>query len=103
MRFLTIPAASLAVAALCLSAEMSPADPAGFAFLEVPAGARSSAMAGAFGAAEGVEAAFGNPAGLGQVTGTQITASHYEFLQSLRHAQFAVAGRLFGGGSGLAL
>ena len=79
-------------------------EPAGFAFLEVPAGARASAMGGAYGTrAEGAEAVFWNPAGLATAAGVQITASHFEFLQNLRHAQFAVAGRLFGGGSAAAL
>lgn len=79
-------------------------EPAGFVFLEVPAGARASAMGGAYVTqAEGVEAAFWNPAGLASAEGVQITASHFEFLQNLRHAQFAVAGNLFGGGSAAAL
>jgi hypothetical protein len=75
------------------------ADPSGFAFLEVPAGARASAMGGAYASVgEGVEAAFWNPAGLAAVHGFQITASHYEFLEHLRHAQFGMAGKLWGGG-----
>ena len=89
---------------LGLSAGPARPDPAGFVFLEVPAGARASAMAGAYVTqARGVEAAFWNPAGLASVEGVQITASHFEFLQQLRHAQFAVAGNLFGGGSAAAL
>lgn len=80
------------------------ADPTGFAFLEVPAGARASAMAGAYASiAEGVEAAFWNPAGLEGVKGLQVTGSHYEYFESLRHDQFALAGRLFGGGVGASL
>ncbi len=75
------------------------AEPAGFAFLKVPAGARASAMAGAYASlAHDVEAAFWNPAGLDAVKGLQITGTHYEFLQDLRHDQFAVAGRMWGGG-----
>ena len=71
----------------------------GFAFLEVPAGARASALGGAFSSlAQGVEAAFWNPAGLEGVKGIQITGTHVEYVQSLRHDQFAVAGRSFGGG-----
>jgi len=86
-------------AALSLSALPALADPAGFAFLEVPAGARASAMGGAYASVgEGVEAAFWNPAGLAGVHGFQITASHYEFLEHLRQAQFGVAGKLWGGG-----
>jgi uncharacterized protein UPF0164 len=74
------------------------ADVPGFAFLEVPAGARAAALGGAYGAlAEGVEAAFWNPAGLAGTHGSQLTAAHTEFFQQLRHDQFAVAGRMFGG------
>lgn len=75
------------------------AGPAGFAFLEIPAGARASAMGGAYASiATGVEAAFWNPAGLDAARGTQVTASHFELYQNLRHDQFAIAGRLLGGG-----
>ena len=88
-----------AAAALSLAALPAHADPSGFAFLEVPAGARASALGGAYASlGEGVEAAFWNPAGLAGVKGIQLTASHYEFLDHLRHAQFGVAGRLLGGG-----
>jgi hypothetical protein len=69
------------------------------AFLEIPAGARASALGGAFASlAQGVEAAFWNPAGLEGVKGIQITGTHVEYLQTLRLDQFAVAGRSFGGG-----
>jgi hypothetical protein len=69
------------------------------AFLEIPAGARASALGGAFASlAQGVEAAFWNPAGLEGVKGIQITGTHTEYLQSLRLEHFAVAGRSFGGG-----
>ena len=85
--------------ALASSALPAAADPPGFAFLEVPAGARASALGGAYASiGEGVEAGFWNPAGLAAVRGVQITASHYEFLDRLRHAQFGVAGKLLGGG-----
>jgi hypothetical protein len=92
------------IAALCalfVMGAVRPAAPApaGFAFLEVPAGARASALAGAFSTlAQGAEAAFWNPAGLAGVRGIQITGTHAEFVQKLRHDQFAVAGRGFGGG-----
>jgi len=73
--------------------------PSAFAFLEVPAGARASALGGAFASlARGVEAAFWNPAGLEGVKGIQITGTHVEYLQTLRHEQFAVAGHVLGGG-----
>jgi hypothetical protein len=88
-----------ATAAALFLARAALADPAGFAFLEVPAGARASSLGGAYGSiGEGVEAAFWNPAGLATVRGVQLTASHYEFLEHLRHAQFGVAGQLLGGG-----
>jgi hypothetical protein len=73
--------------------------PSGFAFLEVPAGARASALGGAFSTlGDGVEAAFWNPAGLAAVHGLQVAGSHYEFFENLRHDHFAVAGHLAGGG-----
>ncbi|MEO5987721.1 MAG: PorV/PorQ family protein [Candidatus Eisenbacteria bacterium] len=85
--------------ALVLLASRTEAAPAGFAFLEVPAGARASAMGGAYASvANGAEAAFWNPAGLAGVEGTQVTGTHYEFIENLRHDQFALAGHLFGGG-----
>lgn len=88
----------LALLPLLLAAPAA-ADPAGFAFLEVPAGARASALGGAFVAAgEGVEAGFWNPAGLAAVEGVQITGAHVESFQDFRHDQFAVAGRWLGGG-----
>ena len=75
------------------------ADPPGFAFLEVPGGARAAALGGAYASlARGAEAAFWNPAGLGQFEGTQLTATHTETYDHLRNDQAAIAGRLFGGG-----
>lgn len=71
----------------------------GFAFLEVPGGARAAAMGGAFATvAKGAEAAFWNPAGLAGVTGTELTATHTETYEQLRNDHVAVAGKLFGGG-----
>jgi len=71
----------------------------GFAFLEVPGGARAAAMGGAFASvARGAEAAFWNPAGLARFDGTQLAATHTETYEHLRHEQVAIAGRLFGGG-----
>jgi hypothetical protein len=93
-----------AVLSACLAARAAHAKPAGFAFLEVPAGARASALGGAYSSlASGAEAAFWNPAGLEAVQGVQVTGSHTEFLESLRHEQFAVAGRLAGGGASASL
>lgn len=86
-------------AALILAAPPVEAAPAGFAFLEVPAGARAAAMGGAYvSLVEGVEGVFWNPAALAGVQGTQVTGGHTEFVQSLKHDQFALAGRLLGGG-----
>lgn len=94
-------AASLIVALAVVAsfARTSGAVPAGFAFLEIPAGARASALGGAFSAmGDGVEAAFWNPAGLAGTHGIQIVGSHYELFENLRTDQFAIAGRMFGGG-----
>lgn len=71
----------------------------GFAFLEVPAGARAAAMGGAYATvATGAEATFWNPAGLAATTGTQLAATHTETWEQLRHEHVAIAGKLFGGG-----
>ncbi|HTM57160.1 MAG TPA: PorV/PorQ family protein [Candidatus Udaeobacter sp.] len=89
----------LAILAGALISTSALGDPAGFAFLKVPAGARASAMGGAYASiADGVEAAFWNPAALDGARGIQLEASHFEYLANLRHDQFAIAGRLFGGG-----
>ncbi len=80
------------------------AGPAGFAFLEVPAGARASSLGGAYASvAEGVEAAYWNPAEVAHAHGVQLLAGHHEFFQGLRHEQFAVAGGAWGGGYALSL
>ena len=87
---------------LALSAALAApaaAGPPGFAFLEVPGGARAAALGGAYASlARGAEAAFWNPAGLGQFDGTQFTATHTETYEHLRNDQAALAGRYFGGG-----
>ncbi len=76
----------------------------GFAFLEVPVGARASSLGGAYASvAEGVEGIYWNPAALERASGVQLLASHCEFFQSLRHEQFALAGRGWGGGLSLSL
>src|SRR5262249_48840741 len=87
--------------AMALSAGPAAADPPGFAFLEVPGGARAAAMGGAYASlARGAEAAFWNPAGLGQFDGTQFTATHTESYEHLRNDRAALAGGWFGGGIG---
>lgn len=92
-------AACLGLASLAVRTPGAAADPAGFAFLKIPAGARASAMGGAYASvAEGVEGSWWNPAALEGAKGIQIMASHDEYLASLRHDQFGVGGRLFGGG-----
>jgi hypothetical protein len=94
--FLALSGLGLLVAALPAAA-----DPPGFTFLEVPAGARAAAMGGAYTSlAHGTEAIFWNPAGLGEVKGFEITGSHVEYFQKLRHDQFAVG--LPAGAGGLA-
>ena len=98
------PMKSFRAAAACavlvlLCARPATCAPAGFAFLEVPAGARASALGGALvSLAQGVEAASWNPAGLEGVKGVEITGTHVEYMQTLRHEQFVVAGRVLGGG-----
>lgn len=88
-----------ALLATALSAGTALGGPAGFAFLEVPAGARASALGGAFvSVGRGVESAFWNPAGLAETRGLQMTGAHFEMIAGLRHSQFAVAGGAFGGG-----
>lgn len=94
-----LPIASFAALAAVLLSSPAHATQAGFAFLEIPAGARASAMGGAYASvAQGVEAAFWNPAGLTGVEGLQMTGTHYELVGGLRAAQFAVAGKVYGGG-----
>jgi hypothetical protein len=88
-----------AVVVAGLAGRAALAGPPGFAFLEIPTGARASALGGAYTSlALGVDAAFWNPAALEGVTGVQLMAGHYELFQTLRHDHFAVAGRLLGGG-----
>jgi hypothetical protein len=84
---------------LGLSARAAGADPAGFAFLEVPSGARASALAGAYTSlAQGPEAVFWNPSGLQGTHGVELAATHVELFEGLRDDQFVVAGRRLGGG-----
>jgi hypothetical protein len=93
------PLPSLAALLVLSLSSAAYAAPPGFAFLEVPAGARASGMGGAYSAiAQGAEAAFWNPAGLSGITGTEVTASHFESFANLRHEQFSLGGRMFGGG-----
>ena len=76
----------------------------GFAFLQIPAGARASAMAGAYASvARGAEAALWNPAGLDGIQAFELSGSHAELEQKLRHDAVALAGRAWGGGYALTL
>lgn len=91
-------------AVILLAASAAHASIPGFAFLDVPAGARAAALGGAYASlAEGVEGAFWNPAALEAAHGLQVTAAHTEFFESFRHDQFAVAGHLWGGGTSASL
>jgi len=82
-----------------LGAGAAHAGPPGFAFLEIPTGARASALGGAYASlVSGVESVWWNPAGLDETQGVQITASHYELIQNLRYDSFALAGHPRGGG-----
>lgn len=89
----------LALALAALGAAPALAGPPGFAFLEIPTGARASAMGGAYASlANGAEAAFWNPAGLQGIHGVQASGGHTEYFEGLRRDAFALGGRLFGGG-----
>jgi hypothetical protein len=95
MRF----AACLLVAGLFALSRAADAAPPGFAFLEIPTGVRAAALGGAYSSlAQGAEAAFWNPAGLRDTRGLEISGGHVEWIESLRHDHFALAGRAFGGG-----
>ena len=94
-----IVATAVGIASLLFLSRRAACDPPGFAFLEVPAGARAAALGGAYASlAQDADAAFWNPAGLSAVHGIQISGSHVEYVQKLRHDQFAVAGQGLGGG-----
>ena len=81
------------------TAAIAYAAPPGFAFLEIPTGARGAALGGAYASmATGVEAAFWNPARLATEHGLEISGGHSELFEKLRHDAFAVGGHMFGGG-----
>src|SRR5439155_24340677 len=82
-----------------ITATAAAAAPPGFAFLEIPTGARGAALGGAYASmATGAEAVFWNPARLTSQRGLEITGGHSELFQSLRHDAFAVGGHMWGGG-----
>jgi hypothetical protein len=107
MKILRRTAACWAAVLSLAAPAVAHSDPAGFSFLEIPAGARASALGGAYASrALGVEAAFWNPAGLAATHGVQIVASHYEFGEAFSHlrlAQFGFAEPMFGGGASISL
>lgn len=84
---------------MLLIATAAVAAPPGFAFLEIPAGARAASLGGAYASmATGVESAYWNPARLTTTRRIEITGGHSELFQQLRHDYFAVGGPMFGGG-----
>jgi len=96
--------ALLATAALLAFVARPAAAGPGFAFLEIPAGARASAMGGAYASvARGAEAALWNPAGLAGLARAELSGSHAELDQKLHYDAVVFAGRLWGGGYGLSM
>jgi len=103
MRSFARPTLLALLATLAAAAPATPAPP-GFAFLQVPAGARASSMAGAYASiARGAEAALWNPAGLEATQRFELSGSHAELEPKLRHDAVALAGRAWGGGYALSL
>lgn len=98
-------AALAALASLALTAATAQARPPGFAFLEIPSGARAAALGGAFASiTDGTaDAAFWNPAGLASIRGLEVSGAHTELIASLRHDTFAIGGPLWGGGAAASL
>jgi Uncharacterised protein family (UPF0164) len=89
---------ALALVALCVPLAAFAAPP-GFAFLEIPSGARAAALGGAFASmATGIEAQFWNPAGLASLGTFQVEGTHTELIAGLRHDTFSAGGRVAGGG-----
>src|SRR5262245_47551584 len=94
-----LPVSCVLAAIVTLSAAVATAAPPGFAFLEVPTGARAASLGGAYASlATGAEAVYWNPARLTTARGLEIAGAHSELFESLRHDAFAVGGHLFGGG-----
>lgn len=97
MRRVFVSAAVLIVTFARVSS--SHARPPGFAFLEVPTGARAAALGGAYTSlATGADAAFWNPAALTHAHGMEVTGAHAELFEKLRQDAFAVDGGWMGGG-----
>jgi hypothetical protein len=87
----------LAVALLAASAA-SAATP-GFAFLEIPTGARAVGLGGAYASvAKGPEAMYWNAAGVATASRLEIAGGHSELFTNLRHDYFSLAAPAWGGG-----
>jgi len=90
--------AALTTITVLAAASAAWAAPPGFAFLEVPAGARAAALGGAYASlATGAEAAFWNPAGTATLRRLEVTGGHAELFENLRHDYFTLGGPLWGG------
>ncbi len=84
---------------LSIAAAPAHAAPPGFAFLELPTGARAAALGGAYASlASGPEAAYWNAAGLSDLRGLEVAGGHAELMEKLRNDYFSLGGRMFGGG-----
>ena len=80
---------ALAAAGLLISSAASAAPP-GFAFLEIPTGARAAALGGAYSLARRRGRGVVLESGRARATrGLQITGAHVEWFETLRHDQFA--------------
>jgi hypothetical protein len=74
----------------------------GMVFLKIGVGARSSGLAGAYSAVvDNSMAVFWNPAGLVNLEGTDISFSHSEYVENIRHEVVSVATRTPIGSFGL--
>jgi hypothetical protein len=79
-------------------ASAAAAAPPGFAFLEVPAGARAAALGGAYASlASGADAVFWNPAGIAGMRRLEVAGGHAELFEKLRHDYFTLGGPMWGG------
>ena len=104
LRFLRFPTLLFVFAALAFLPGASRAGQPGFAFLDIPAGARASALGGAYSAvARGIDAALWNPAALEGVAGVEVSGSHAELESQLHYDAVAFGGRAWGGGYGLSM
>jgi len=99
-RLSTFLVAVAAVLGVCTAHAAQP----GFAFLDIPAGARASAMGGAYSAVvHDADAALWNPAALDGVSRVEVSGSHAELQSQLHYDAVVFGGRLWGGGYGLSM